>query len=64
MTHTNTTCTQCGAEVTVRDGHAYVPDTIGTLHGCLAPDPEMPDVEGEPMIFDDATSLLVPMDAA
>ena len=52
-------CSVCGAEIVERDGLAYVPDTIGTLHGCTAPDPEMPDVEGVAMVWDDATGTLV-----
>lgn len=65
-------CPVCGAgrtpdgRITLieRGGLLYEADTIGTLHGCTAPDAEMPDVEGEPMLLDEATGLLVPMDAA
>lgn len=52
-----TTCTQCGASVVVRDGTAYTPDTMGTLHGCLAPEPDVPQAEGIAMVLNDQGEL-------
>lgn len=59
MNPETTTCYLCGQPVVVRHGVAYRLDIEGALHGCLAPDPEMPEVEGVTMVWDDATQTLV-----
>lgn len=63
MTRVATTpCPICGNPVLAIDDRLYDPAINGALHGCTAPEADVPTAEGEPMVFDEATGQLVPME--
>lgn len=56
-------CPECGAACRLIDDRLYRLDINGALHGCTAPDPDVPAALGVAMVFDDTTGLLTEADA-